>query len=212
VDNNILLKHPLGPYNNELGSLHQVAAHNLVLEGRLQHFNDASRMVPYYQPHSLRYVTKLEAVPANDKANQRYIDRNNIFIGQFSDQDGATDTAGNAKFDATAQQAMKFKHTDTPDGVTIEFVLSEDDLKRLTGGDLITSKSIGEFPLVKQRIEDRDGKPYDLDTDIAGQPRERRDGAAVPGPFAKLVKGKNAFRFTAGSTVSAFVSTNPEGK
>jgi len=212
VDNNILLMHPMGPYNNELGSLHQVAAHNLVLEGRLQHFNDPARMVPYYQPHSLKYLAKLEAAPANDKANQRYIDKNNLYIGPFSDQDGATDTAGNARFDATAQQAMKFTHSDTPDGVVIEFHLTDEAIAQLPRGDLLTSARLGEFPLVKQRMEDRDGKPYDLDTDIAGQPRERHDGTAVPGPFAKLVKGRNAFRFTAGSTVSAFVSTNPRGK
>jgi hypothetical protein len=93
VDNNILLKHMMAPYNNELGSLHQVAAHNLVIEGRLQHFNDPSRMVPYYQPHTMTYLAKLDAVAANDKANQRYIDKNNLYIGPFSDQDGATDTA-----------------------------------------------------------------------------------------------------------------------
>jgi len=206
VDNNILLKHPIGPYNNELGSLHQVAAHNLVLEGRLQHFNDPSRMVPYYQPHSLKYLAKLEAAPANDKANQRYIDKNNLYIGPFSDQDGATDTAGNTKFDATAQQAMKFTHTDTPDGVVIEFHLTDEAFAQLPRCDLITSASLGEFPLVKQRMEDRDGKPYDLDTDIASQPREPQAGATVPGPFAMLAKGKNAFRFSAGSAATEFVS------
>jgi hypothetical protein len=205
VDNNILLKHAMGPYNNELGSLHQVAAHNLLLEGRLQHFNDPSRNVPYYQPHSLKYVTKLSAAAANDKANQRYIARNNLYIGPFSDQDGATDTAGNAKFDYNAQQALKFSHTDTPDGVTIEFHLTDEAFARLTGCDPITSASLGEFPLVKQRIEDRDGKPYDLDIDIAGQPRARQTGAAVPGPFAKVLKGKNAFRFSAGSAATEFV-------
>jgi len=206
VDNNILLKHPLGPYNNELGSLHQVAAHNLVLEGRLQHFNDPSRMVPYYQPHSLKYLAKLEAAPANDKANQRYIDKNNLYIGPFSDQDSATDTAGNARFDATALQAMKFTNTDTPDGVVFEFHLTDEAFAQLPRCDLITSASLGEFPLVKQRMEGRDGKPYDLDTDIAGQPREPRAGAAVPGPFAGLAKGRNAFRFSAGASASSFVA------
>ena len=73
-----------------------------------------------------------------------------------------------------------FTHTDTPDGVSIEFHLTDEAFARLTGCDLITSASLGEFPLVKQHIEDRDGKPYDLDTDIAGQPRERKAGAAVP--------------------------------
>jgi hypothetical protein len=206
------MKHPQAPFNNELGSLHQVAAHNLVLEGRLQHFNDASRMVPYYQPHTFKFLAKLDAAAANDKANQRYLDQNNLYIGPFSDQDGATNTAGNAKFDYDAQQAMKFQHTDTPDGVRIEFHLSDDAFARLPQCDLITSARLGEFPLVKQRIEDRDGKPYDLHTDIAGQPRERQAGAAVPGPFAKLVRGRNAFHFSAGASASAFVSQTLSAK
>ncbi|MBM3889720.1 MAG: hypothetical protein FJ388_11420, partial [Verrucomicrobia bacterium] len=75
---------------------------------------------------------------------------------------------------------------------------------------MLTSASLGEFPLVKQRMEDRDGKPYDLDTDIAGQSRERHAGAVVPGPFAKLAKGKNAFRFSAGASASSFVNRKQE--
>jgi hypothetical protein len=205
VDHNILIHDAKGPLNNEFGSLHQVAAHNLVVEGRLQHFNDPSRSVPYYEPHSLKFIARLDAAAASDKANWRYIDRNNLYIGPFSDQDGATDAAGNAKFDAKAQQAMEFLHTDTPDGVKFEFHLTDDALAKLTKCDLITSASLGEFPLVKQRMEDREGKPYDLDTDIAGQPRERRAGAVAPGPFAKVLKGKNVFHFTAGSGASEFV-------
>jgi alpha-N-arabinofuranosidase len=212
VDNNIILKHPQAPFNNELGSLHQIAAHNLILEGRLQHFNDPSRNVPYYQPHSLKLIARLDAAAASDKANWRYIDKNNIYIGQFSDHDEATETAGNVKFDANAQQAMQFKHTDTPDGVTLEFYLSDEAQARLTGGDFITSASLGEFPLVKQRLEDRDGKPYDLDADIAGKARDTNAGAVVPGPFERLTKGRNTFRFAAGSSGSAFISPNPTQK
>jgi hypothetical protein len=199
VDNNILIHDPKGPYNNELGSLHQITAHNLVVEGRLLHFNDPSRNVPYYQPHSLKYVARLDPAAASDKANWRYIDRNNLFIGPFSDQQGATETAGNVKFDYNAQRALQLKRTDTADGVTFEFQLSDEAHAKLIGGDLITSASVGELPLVKQRLEDRDGKPYDLATDIAGHVREAKAGAVVPGPFAKLEKGKNSFRFTAGS-------------
>jgi hypothetical protein len=69
VDNNILIHDPKGPYNNELGSLHQITAHNLIVEGRLLHFNDPSRNVPYYQPHSLKYVARLDAAAASNKNN-----------------------------------------------------------------------------------------------------------------------------------------------
>lgn len=207
VDNNILMHDPKGPYNNELGSLHQITAHNLIVEGRLLHFNDPSRNVPYYQPHSLKYVARLDAAAASNKANWRYIDRNNLFIGPFSDQDSATETAGNVKLDYNAQQALQLKRTDTPDGVTFEFQLSDEAHAKLTGGDLITSPSVGEFPLVKQRLEDRDSKPYDFATDIAGKTREAKAGAVVPGPFAKLEKGRNFFRFTAGRIATGSEST-----
>jgi hypothetical protein len=55
-------------------------------------------------------------------------------------------------------------------------------------------------------MEDREGKPYDLEIDIAGQSRERKAGAVVPGPFAKVLKGQNVFHFTAGRGASEFVS------
>jgi alpha-N-arabinofuranosidase len=207
VDNNILIHDAKGPYNNELGSLHQLAAHNLVVEGRLQHFNDPSRNVPYYQQHSLKYIARLDAGNAQKQDHWRYINRNNVYVGQWSGHDGATVTGGNVQFDWNGQQALKFNHTDTSDGMTIEFWLSDEAHAKLTGGDLVTSASLGEFPLVRQRLEDREGKPYDLDTDIAGQTREPKAGTVVPGPFAKLAKGRNAFRFTAGSTSSAFVSS-----
>lgn len=207
VDNNILIHDPKGPYNNELGSLHQITAHNLIVEGRLLHFNDPSRNVPYYQPHSLKFVARLDAAAASNKANWRYIDRNNLFIGPFSDQDSATETAGNVKLDYNAQQALQLKRTDTPDGVTFEFQLSDEAHAKLTGGDLITSPSVGEFPLVKQRLEDRDSKPYDFATDIAGKTREAKAGAVVPGPFAKLEKGGNFFRFIAGRIATGSEST-----
>jgi hypothetical protein len=207
VDNNILIHDPKGPYNNELGSLHQITAHNLIVEGRLLHFNDPSRNVPYYQPHSLKFVARLDAAAASNKANWRYIDRNNLFIGPFSDQDSATETAGNVKLDYNAQQALQLKRTDTPDGVTFEFQLSDEAHAKLTGGDLITSPSVGEFPLVKQRLEDRDSKPYDFATDIAGKTREAKAGAVVPGPFAKLEKGRNFFRFIAGRIATGSEST-----
>jgi hypothetical protein len=209
VDNNILIHDAKGPLNNEMGALHSVVVHNLVLEGRFQHFNDSSRNVPYYQPNSLKYIARLDAGSAKNRNTFRYINKNNVYVGSHSDQDGATITGGNVKFDASGQQAMQFKHTDTPDGVTIEFHLSDEAHARLTGGDLITSASLGEFPLVKQRLEDRDGKPYDLNTDIAGHSRESKVGTVVPGPFAKLRKGRNQLRFSAGSSASAFVSANP---
>jgi hypothetical protein len=63
---------------------------------------------------------------------------------------------------------------------------------------------LGEFPLVKQRMADRDGKPYDIDADIAGRTRARRPGSAVAGPFAALRCGRNTIVFSAGGSVGQF--------
>jgi hypothetical protein len=217
MDNNILIHPAKGPYNNELGSLHQVAAHNLVVEGRLMHFNDPSRGVPYYQPHSLKFTEKLDAAAASNKANWRYIDRNNLFIGPFSDQQDATESSGNVKFDWNALQEMQWKLADSPTGLVLEFQLSKEAHDRLTGGTVVRSADFGEFPLVKQRLEDRDGKPFDLDTDIAGNSRVSKDGTAVPGPFTTLRVGPNRFHFAAGKSAKEFVSSasdvrDPVGK
>jgi hypothetical protein len=101
-------------------------------------------------------------------------------------------------------QTMEFRHIDTLDGVTLEFYLNDEAHAALSGGNVITSDSLGEFPIVKQRMEDRDSKPYDLDTDIFGQPRLREPGSVIPGPFAKLNKGRNEIHFRSGSVARGF--------
>ncbi len=204
VDNNILIHDARGPYNNEIGSLHAVVAHNLVVEGRFQHFNDPSRNVPYYRPNSLKYVGRLDAESARRQDLWRYINRNNIYVGQWSGQEGATVTAGNVSFGLAELQALKLKRTDAPTGVAIDFDLSAEAVQRLRTGDMVTSEDLGEFPLVKQRMADSDGKLYDIDTDIAGRPRTRRPGSAVAGPFAALRRGRNAIFFSAGCSVRQF--------
>jgi len=202
VDNNILIKHASDSYNNDLGSLHSVAVHNLLLEGRLVHFTDPSRRVPYYEPNSMQFVGSLQPLEAQDPNIVRHVNRNNIYIGAFSAcNDEVRDAQGNVQFDRSEQQALGFRHADAPTGVAIGFDLSDGALARLAGCDLITSEGLGEFPLVKQQIADRDGQPYDIDTDIQGRPRTREPGSVMPGPFAGLVTGKNEFVFSAGASV-----------
>jgi len=203
VDNNIIIKHPDGPWNNELGSLYSIVAHNLMLEARIQQFNDPTRNVPYYQPNSLKFIATLDAKSASDKNKFRYVNKNNIYVGPYSDQDGATITGGNVKYDGTAQQKMAFTRTDTAAGVDITFDMT--GMSPLPRCDLVTSQQLGEFPLVKQRVTDGDGKPYDMDTDIMGRSRQK---SPIPGPFALLAHGKNVFAFTAGSTASSFIAPN----
>lgn len=209
VDNNIVIKHPTQPWNNELSSQFQVAAHNLMLDGRLQQFNDPARDVPYYEPNSLRFIAKMDATTASNQQYNRYINRNNIYIGQFSGQGGATEVGGNVDWTwGDAQSKLAFTWTDKATGIDISFVVPEEAAARLTGSDLVTAASVGEFPLVKQGMCDRDGKPYDLDTDILGKPRSKAAGSVVPGPFASLARGKkdeNAFSFTAGRSSDLIV-------
>jgi hypothetical protein len=210
VDNNILIHDAKGPYNNEIGSLHAVVAHNLVVEGRFQHFNDPSRNVPFYEPNSLTYIARLDTDSAGKRDLWRYINRNNLYVGQWSGQEGATDLGGNVQFDLGRQQALELKHRDTPDGVVIEFNLTDDSMERLRTGDLITSAGLGEFPLVKQLMADRDGRPYDIGTDIGGLRRAPGPGSAVAGPFSVPRSGRNEIVLSAGSSAGQFLrETNP---
>jgi hypothetical protein len=85
------------------------------------------------------------------------------------------------QFDGNGQQVPKFKRTDTPTGVAIEFHLTDEAMGRLTGGVLVRSEGVGELPLLKQRMADRNGKPYDIDADMTGRPRARQPSRVTTG-------------------------------
>ena len=199
IDNNIIIKHPTGPYNNELGALHSVVVHNLVLEGRFQHFNDPTRNVPYYNPNSFKYITRLDAVNAKKESNFRYINKNNLYLGQFSGQDGATEVEGNIQIAGNDKASLKFKYSDTHNGISFKFHLSDELKKRLAGCNVVTSHGLGRFPLVKQYMSDRKGKPFDIDSDIFGNKHYPSENKINAGPFGKLKNGENVFKFSSGS-------------
>ncbi len=59
-------------------------------------------------------------------------------------------------------------------------------------GPLVDAKLVGIFPTVGQTLEDRDGKPLAVDTDING----KRYAPPVPGPLADLKSGLNTVVWT----------------
>jgi hypothetical protein len=59
-------------------------------------------------------------------------------------------------------------------------------------GPWVNAELVGVFPTVGQTIEDRNGNPITVDTDLNG----RRFTKPVAGPLANLTQGQNAITWT----------------
>ena len=59
-------------------------------------------------------------------------------------------------------------------------------------GPLVNAELVGVFPTVGQTIEDRDGNPITIDTDMNG----KRFSRPIPGPLADVQRGKNAITWS----------------
>ncbi len=79
---------------------------------------------------------------------------------------------------------------DHPRGATITFSIGDAPLR--VNGPRVDAELVGVFPTVGQTIEDRDGNPIAIDTDIDGKEFSR----PVPGPLANLQQGKNAIAWS----------------
>ena len=83
---------------------------------------------------------------------------------------------------------------DHPLGATITFSIGDAPLR--VNGPQVGAELVGVFPTVGQTIEDRDGNPLTIDTDMNGKEFSR----PIPGPLADLQPGKNTI--TIGTTAS----------
>jgi hypothetical protein len=194
VDNNIVIKHPDNYcMDSYLKCLNCVFAHNLVFRGGIRHENDSERDFPWFEPHSFRFqsLSKDKGMP------ERYVNMNNIYMGgSYTNAD--KDREKNLFLSGDQQ----FTCTTTPDGAVISFVVDDDP----EPCPFITYKTIGLFSPMNQGMTDRDGKPYDLDTDISGATRQA--ARVTAGPFASLAKGKHQFVFSAGHNASLFTKSS----
>jgi hypothetical protein len=186
VDNNIIIRSASNLCSNDnLQCVNCVFAHNLVVAGGLMHWNDSERDFPWFEPNSFRFRGKSKG----QGMVERYVNRNNIYMNNAG-TNADKDRTGNVYYAAD----RGFNCTSTPDGAVISFTI--DDSAGVARFQPVSHESVGLFAPMNQGMTDRDGKPYDLDTDMAGV---RRAAAPVTaGPFAVLARGRCEFTIAAG--------------
>jgi len=189
VDNNILIGR--GVRSNSEAT---IFAHNLFVDCSFSMGSDTKRASGYYKPHTRQEAKRKAGVPQDDKWF------NNIFIRRGLD--GVREAPGYASdynaFLAGAKASSfgdehsirdpfvaELSREDRPLGVTVSFAVN--DATRAVKGPRVDAKLVGVLPTVGQTIEDRDGNPIKVDTDINGRKRTK----AAVGPLADLKTGRN---------------------
>jgi len=189
VDNNVLIG---GGLKGE--SENNVFAHNLYVDSGYAHRTDMERQSQYYTPHTTKVVGRKPGVPRNEqwfnnifirlglgeiKEAPGYVADYNIFLegakkSAFGDEDSIGDPF-----------VTEFKREDQPAGVTITFQMNDAPFR--VEAPWIDAERVGVFPTAGQTIEDRDGKPIRVDTDLNG----RKYTHPIPGPLSDLKQGLN---------------------
>ena len=195
VDNNVFIGS--GIKSSSEGT---VFAHNLIVDGISTYRDDSNRIANYYRPHTTDAVGK----KAGSLQDNKWL--NNIFIKRGLDQiteapghqvdynvflEGAKKCAfgdRNSLVDSSFNTGFTLK--DEPLGVSISFRMNQDPVDMefpLVSGDLI-----GIFPVTGQTIEDREGNPITVNTDINGKSFRK----PVAGPLSDLKAGANTLQWS----------------
>jgi hypothetical protein len=196
----LLVDHNIFDRNVIVESRGVVFVHNLFLNSGWTVRGGAD--VAFWKPHSAIKVGVAPTAAADVKW------WNNLFIGKgaetFPNNPGyAADwnaflagakptTWGDAHSVVGDGAAPVFKSL--PDGV--EIVMPAGWVPPALGGPLVTSEFVGPFELTGQGLEDRDGRPLALDSDLLGHPRE--SGKVVPGPVQPQAGKHPVIRLRAG--------------
>jgi len=189
VDNNVLIG-PAVRSNSEA----TVFAHNLFVDCGYDYTPDTQRRSQYYKPHTTETVGRKTGTAQDDKWF------NNIFIRQGLDRvknapgyvsdynvflEGAEKSTFGDENSLVDPYVTGLTVVDHPRGATITFSLNEASLG--VRGPRVNAELVGVFPTVGQTIEDRAGKPLEVNTDLDGKGRNR----AVAGPLADPQSGLN---------------------
>lgn len=205
VDNNIFS----GQIYNT--SRNCIFVHNLFADCRWYFMVENMNPI-YWFPHTGKVV---EVLPITHLENDKNF--NNIYVKKGTDQMvnaqgyqinwnvhyqgarkarwGEEDSIVKSDFDADVRiESLK-------DGVTITF--NADCAPFEVKCPLITYDFIGVYELTGQGIEDHQGSPINVDTDILRNNRNKLHPTA--GPFEKIDKGVNIFTLTAGLSKETFI-------
>jgi parallel beta-helix repeat protein len=194
VDNNILVGQSVRS-NSEAA----VFAHNLFVDCGYVYTPDTKRRSQFYRPHTTIGVGRKTGTARDDKWF------NNIFIGQGlegvktapgyeSDYNiflkGAKPATFGDRNSIVDSHAPDFTLKDHTLGTMITF--SVNDAPFRIGGPQVNAELVGVFPTTGQTIEDRYGRPIEVNTDINGKKYSR----PIAGPLADLEKGLNKVFWT----------------
>jgi alpha-N-arabinofuranosidase len=189
VDNNVLIGQSVRS-NSEA----TVFAHNLFVDCGYEYHPDVNRQSQYFEPHTTKLAGRKTGTAQDDKWY------NNIFVrkgldrvknasGYVSDYnvflEGARKSSFGDEHSVTDPADAGLTIEDRAQGVAITFEVPRAILEM--AGPLVGAELVGMFPTVGQTIEDRDGNPVVVDTDING----KRFTRPIAGPLAGLREGKN---------------------
>jgi hypothetical protein len=189
VDNNILIGETIRS-NSEA----TVFAHNLFVDCGYEYSPDVNRQSQYFEPHTTKTAGRKTGTAQDDKWFS------NIFVRQGLDQvktapgyesdynvflEGAKKSSFGDDDSLFDSLATGINVEDHPLGATITFSIGDAPLR--VNGPQVGAELVGVFPTVGQTIEDRDGNPLTIDTDMNGKEFSR----PIPGPIADLQPGKN---------------------
>lgn len=189
IDNNVLLGGGV-----RANSENMVFAHNLFVDCPHRDQPDLKRQSQFYTPHTTRVAGRKPGAPAN---NHWY---NNLFVGRGLD--GVKAAPGyRADFNVFLQGArpglfgetnsvvdafaVGLRRENSASGITLIFQMSDAPFR--IQAPVVGAELVGVFSPVGQTLEDREGRPITVNTDLLGRRFDRR----LPGPLATLQRGEN---------------------
>jgi hypothetical protein len=208
IDNNLLLSR-VGIVSTSQGTAY---VHNLIA-GQVAMWSQPERPVPYHMPHS----TAIAGFSAILSGDDRYY--NNLFLG-FDPQENVVKQrfnfplidykkpelpvwfSGNAYYNKAVHPEMEIHYVEnqafnsmpkileTGESVYLQF--SIDNTVPGFQTELVTTGILGKAKFPNAAYENPDGTPLVLDKDYLGA--IRRAESCIPGPFVKLVTGRNELK------------------
>lgn len=191
IDNNIMVGGGI-----RSNSKNTVFAHNLLVDFPFNYVPDGQkRRSEYYRPHTGIVVGR---EPAFHRGDQWY---HNLFIRSGLDRvpqapgfvsnfnvfyEGAIKSSFGDAHSKTKPLLSRFSIKGRRTGTLVSFSVKASLLH--TGGPQVNSRLVGVFPMVKQTIEDRDGRPIRVDTDFLGYPRRQPLAGPLADPKTRVTK------------------------
>jgi alpha-N-arabinofuranosidase len=195
VDNNVLIGEEVRS-NSEA----TVFAHNLFVDCAYEYSPDVNRHSQYFEPHTAKTAgrktgTAQDSKWFNNVFVRKGLDRVRMAPGYEADfnvfLEGAKKSSFGDDHSVLESCAAGFAVEDHPQGATISFSIGETPLR--VSGPQVCAELVGVFPTVGQTIEDRDGNPLAVGTDINGREFSR----PIPGPLADIKPGQNTITWSA---------------